>query len=168
VTNPPLPYNLTQDQVRAGNEFMKMYPGGTTTTENLMNYANKQGWNSTTLDNLSSYLGNQTAAKPGNQALELAGTVNWGDSPTTGILSPIQQQQQQQGLTLADLDNWWKQQQAAQQNGVGTNPNSLGQLFPRTNWGNYQTSNRGGRYFDATSGKYQGLGNIAQTQTASL
>jgi hypothetical protein len=52
------------------------------------------------------------------------------------------------------------QQQAQQEN--------LGQLFPRTNWGNYQTSQRGGRYFDSTSGKYQGLGNLPQTQTASL
>lgn len=54
-----------------------------------------------------------------------------------------------------------------------TNPNTammenmgMATLFPRTNWGNYQTSSRGGRYFDTTTGKYQGLGNI--TQTASL
>ena len=76
--------------------------------------------------------------------------------------------QQNTGLTLADLNSWWSQQQAAQQNGIGSNANSLGQLFPRTNWGNYQTSGRGGRYFDPTSGKYQGLGNLPQTQTASL
>ena len=170
-----LPYNLTQQQVDAGNEFMKMYPGGNTTTENLMNYANKQGWSSTTLDNLATYLGNPYAAKEGNQALELAGTVNWYDDPGTNVLSArpstnIPTQDLTQGLTLADLNNWWSQQQAAQQNGIGTNTsaNSIGQLFPRTNWGNYQTSGRGGRYFDPTSGKYQGLGNLPQTQTASF
>ena len=87
---------------------------------------------------------------------------------------PQQQQPQQTGLTLADLNTWWGQQQAAQNNGVNTsgstdtNANSLGQLFPRTNWGNYQTSNRGGRYFDATSGKYQGLGNLQAAQPASF
>jgi hypothetical protein len=92
-------------------------------------------------------------------------------APTTPTTTP-QTQTTNTGLTLADLNNWWSQQQAAMQNGVspvgGSGANSLGQLFPRTNWGNYQTSGRGGRYFDATSGRYQGLGNLQAAQPASL
>ena len=90
-----------------------------------------------------------------------------GSTNTTNTTNTANTSNQQQGaLTLGDLNSWWSQQQATLNN--SNNPNSLSQLFPRTNWGNYQTSQRGGRYFDSTSGKYQGLGNIAQTQTASL
>ena len=98
----------------------------------------------------------------------------WGDVTTNGAqpLTP-QLPQQPTGLTLADLNNWWTgiqsnapwQQQA---NTTTGSPTSIGQLFPRANWGNYQTSNRGGRYFDATSGRYQGLGDLQPAQTASL
>jgi hypothetical protein len=94
---------------------------------------------------------------------------------TTATIPPnpvTQPQPQYQGLTLADLDAWWKRQQPAIQNGVttggGTANQSLGTLYPRVNWGNYQTSGRGGRYFDPTTGRYQGLSGLYQTQTQQM
>lgn len=49
----------------------------------------------------------------------------------------------------------------------GSNVPALSELFPRVNWGNYQTSNRGSRYFDTMSGNYQGLSNLYQGNTSS-
>ncbi len=45
---------------------------------------------------------------------------------------------------------------------MGGGVGGLDQLSNRYNWGNYQTSNRGGRYFSPVSGNYEGLGNTKQ------
>lgn len=99
-------------------------------------------------------------------------TINLVGSGYTSTTSPTPQtatqQQQQGGLTVDDLNNWWKQQQAATENGVTSSQSGLSTLYPRVNWGNYQTSGRGGRYFDPTSGKYNSMGNLYQTTTASM
>lgn len=107
--------------------------------------------------------------------------ANWANTQPT----PVQQQPAPQQpatpspttgnyLTLSDLSNWWTgtaqpwmQQQwgKGQMSGGGDQSNGLSALYPRQNWGNYQTSNRGGRYFNPTTGNYQGL---QQAQTASL
>lgn len=67
-------------------------------------------------------------------------------------------------LTLNDLNNWWNQQknttQTTQTPSSGSPGTSLGTLYPRQNWGNYQTSNRGARYFDQGTGNYS-LSNLS-------
>ena len=127
------------------------------------NYASTPGMTQDTFNKSFNNSVNQYVAQKPDDPL-----TQYVQNYQSGAPSPAPMPNPQTGLTLTDVESWWKEQQAAQQNGVGTDANSLSQLFPRTNWGNYQTSQRGGRYFDPTSGKYQGLGNLPQTQTASL
>lgn len=44
----------------------------------------------------------------------------------------------------------------------------VGELYDRVNWGNDQSSTRGMRYFDPTTGNYKGMGNLYSADQASL
>lgn len=85
-------------------------------------------------------------------------------------------------MTLEGLSEWWNDTAqpwiTGQFNNWNTNntpttatnttptqntQQSLSTLYPRVNWGNYQSTDRGSRYFNPTSGNYQGLGNTITT-----
>ncbi len=67
-------------------------------------------------------------------------------------------------LTLNDLNGWWTTAQADLSSLYGNNNNNgggtqdytqgLSTLYPRVDWGNYQTNNRGSRYFNSNTGTY--------------
>lgn len=76
--------------------------------------------------------------------------------PTTTPASP--------GLTMEDLSRWWTTAQDQLFNRFNTQMGGsmgnaggdhLGNIYPRANWGNYQNTNRGARYFNPTTGNYQ-------------
>ncbi len=67
-------------------------------------------------------------------------------------------------LTSDDLTTWWNNLNRTNSGGNGSyGSDSLSNLYPRVNWGNYQGTNRGSRYFDTSTGNYQALGNMYQT-----
>lgn len=85
-------------------------------------------------------------------------TTNTNNGSTTGTGT---------GLTTADLNSWWNNSilptlssqwnQYSNQNNTnntGNNNQGLSTLYPRVNWGNYQTNNRGANYFNSGTGNY--------------
>jgi len=117
-----------------------------------------------------------TIAAPNSTGLQLTTPDNtqynlWGSGGST---TPISQQQQQQqpnytdmfnqwgsmfNTTLQNLGNLWGQQNKTPTSGSSTGGDpGLSNLYPRANWGNYQNTGRGARYFDAGgTGNYQTL-----------
>jgi len=94
----------------------------------------------------------------------------WGSG---GATTPINQQQQQPqpnytdmfnqwgnmfNTTLQNLRNLWGQQNQTptSSSSTGGDP-GLSNLYARANWGNYQNTGRGARYFDQNTGNYQTL-----------
>lgn len=78
-------------------------------------------------------------------------------------------------LSMSDLSSWWNDTaqpwinnqfsswnptNSTNTNGsTNTQQPGLSTLYPRVNWGNYQSTDRGSRYFNQSTGNYQGLGN---------
>lgn len=115
--------------------------------------------------NTSSFLntvGNFINSYKGDDYSAPAWQVNPSFSNNSYTPTTTQTENKPLGLTLEDLDAWWKtKQNTYSKPATTTGATDLSTLYPRVNNSNWQTSNRGNRYFDSGTGSYN-LGNTIQ------
>ncbi len=154
-------YGLTSlDSGQLGNLYSSLQSGNRPTginTNSMLDVA------------INRYLSNQPQTTPAQtQTTATQPSVNIptrvGTNPLPSQPKPVVQQQQNWSLSdlsslfNKQLESWWNTvkptlPQTADSASTATDQ-GLSSLFPRVNWGNYQTANRGSRYFDQNTGNY--------------